>query len=718
MHTLKKCLLSILFILIPCVVISGEESSSQITDDDETIRMEKLTVTVRKTEEDLQKIPVSASVVSDILLDDAKIDDTKELIDFIPNVYLKKTTSENVITMRGITSYESSVYSPTAVYIDDLMIPLHYGHLFDLMDIERVEVLRGPQGSLYGGNSLAGVINVVTRMPDNERRFKIFGDLAGFTGGEGSFPEYSMGFNASGPVVSNKLYLGIAGSWSKGDGFMKNLYSGNEKAGKKDRKNIRGTMRLTPSANLDITLAADVLDNDDNIGVYRFEGGPYRTDPYTVDHDTEEFQKESGYGLNFRLAYTGDNLKFLSVTGYRKYNNDNLQDYDDTSDPYNNWGAYYSEYDDKYLSQEFRLSSVDDDSPFKWLVGAHGFREDTDIAQTDEVVYQDSRTAIESSGYSLFGEGTYTLIGRLHLTAGFRYDARDTEGEKHDYGIDVTHEMDSSEVMPKFSLGYDFTDQTYYYATVSKGFLAGGYNYGDASDISSFAYDPEYAWNYEAGLKTNWMDRRLMLNVAVFYIDMTDKQVTEMDYGEGYFIAKHRVNTPPLGAGNFITKIDNAAKAHSKGIEVELQARPAKGWDIFAGLGYTDAEYDNWVATEYNSDYTDLISNDYSGKSVPGAPEYTGHLGIQYRHVSGIFARVDLDAIGSIYADQKNIIEDDAYALVNLQLGYETENYDLIFYGKNLFDTEYHAVAYDWDGVKLVQDGEPAIFGVRVTTRF
>lgn len=704
MNISKKILLFlILFFVSSGAGICGAESPSDAGPrDEESLRMEKLTVTARKTEEDVQKIPVSASVVSDTLLEDAKIDDTKELIDFIPNVYLKKSTSENVITMRGITSFESSIYSPTAIYIDDLLVPLHYGHLLDLYDVERVEVLRGPQGSLYGGNSLAGVVNVITRMPDNENRFKIYGDLGWFTGGENNSPEYTMGFNASGPVVSDRWYIGIAGNWEKGDGFMTNLYSDNDRAGKVDRKSIRGTLRFTPMSKLEITFTIDALENDDGIGVYRFDDGPYKTDPYVIDHDTEEYQKESGYGQTMRLSYTAENMKILSVTGYRDYSNENLQDYDDTADALNNWGAYYSEYDDSYLSQEFRLSSVESDSLFNWLIGAHGFIEETEVTQIDEVVYQDNSTSMETSGYAVFGEGTYTFLRRLHLTAGFRYDARSTDGDKHDIGIDITHEMSTSEVMPKFSLGYDITGQVYGYATVSQGFLAGGYNYGMATDVDTFAYDPEYAWNYEAGLKTNWMDNSLQANLAVFYIKMTDKQVTEMDYGEGYFI----------------TRIDNAAKAHSKGIEVEIQARPAKGWDIFTGLGYTDAEYDDWIATEYNSDYTDLTRNDYSGMTVPGVPAYTGHLGVQYRSAGGIFARVDLDAVGALYADQTNAMEEDAYTLVNAQLGYETDRYDFILYGNNVFDTLYHTVAYDWDGVKLVQDGNPAVFGARVTMRF
>lgn len=703
MYTLKRGLVVLLiFFFLPGTGVIRGETSAKGVHDEKSLKLETLTVTARKTEEDVQKIPVSAGIASGMLLEDANIDDIKELIDFIPNVYLKKSTSENVITMRGITSFESSIYSPTAVYVDDLMVPLHYGHLLDLYDIERVEVLRGPQGTLYGGNSLAGVVNVITRMPDNESRFKIYGDLGRYSETESSLPESSVGFNAAGPVVPDKLYLGIAGNWKNGDGFMTNLYSGNDRAGKVDRKNIRGMVRFTPVQELDIALIMDILDNNDGIGVYRFDGGPYRTDPFFISHDTEEFQKESGYGQNLRVSYETENIKFLSVTGHRDYSNENLQDYDVTADAFNNWGAYYSEYDDSYLSQEFRLSSAKEDSPFAWLIGAHGFMEDTEVRQYNETVYQKSRTNIQSSGYAVFGEGTYTVCNRMHLTAGFRYDARDTEGGKHDTGIDITHEMNNSEVMPKLSMGYDFTSQAYGYATVSKGFLAGGYNYANAVDRDTFTYDPEYAWNYEAGLKTSWLDRRLMINLAVFYIDMTDKQATEIDYGDGYFI----------------TRIDNAAEAHSKGIEIELQAKPAGGWDIFAGIGYTDAEYDDWIATEYNTDYTDLTRNDYSGKHVPGVPEYTGHLGVQYRSPGGIFARMDLDLVGSLYAGPKNVLKEDSYSLVNLQLGYETEKFDLVLYGKNVFDTLYHTVTYDWDGVKLVQDGNPAIFGVRATVRF
>lgn len=693
------------YILLSAVLVAGDISAclaeTPVPDSQaaESFVLDSVKVSARKTEEDVQKIPVSATVLSGTLIEEAGIDNTMELTRFAPNVYMKKSTSENVISMRGVTSFESSIYSPTAVYVDDLMVPLHYSHWIDLIDIERVEVLRGPQGSLYGGNSLAGVINVITRQPDNQTRMKLYGDLGFYTSVDGTPAQYDVGASVSGPLVRDKLYLGASGLWKKGNGFGNNLNYDDDKAAKIDHKNARATLRWTPTSQFDISFTADVLDYDDGIAVYRFDSGPYRTDPYEVRHDNKDYQKESGNSQNLRMSYAGESLRFLSVSGRRDYSNDNLQDYDSTADPQNNWGGSYSNYDDTYYSQEFRLSSNNDKSPFKWLLGAYGFKEDTDIKVDNEVIAQHALTNVDTKGYAVFGQGIYTLFERLHLTAGLRYDVRRAEGKKRDTGVNISDDISNNELLPKFSVGYDISDTVYSYATVSKGFLAGGFNYGTALDKSTFTYDPEYTWNYEVGLKTEWLNRRLQVNLAVFYIQMTDKQVTEMQYG----------------SGGFTTKVDNAAKAHSKGVELELRARPALGWDIIAGFGYTDAKIDDWIATEWKSDYSGLTRNDYSGKKVPGVPEFTGNLGVQYQHVSGFFARTDLSCVGPIYADQKNRIKEDAYALVNLRLGYKADHYEVVLWGKNIFDTKYHTVFYDWDGAKLVQDGDPALFGIRLT---
>jgi iron complex outermembrane receptor protein len=263
-------------------------------------KLESYRVTARKTEEDVQKVPISATVVTGTLLEDAEISDTGELTRFTPNVYFKKSTSENVISMRGITSFDTSVFSPTAVYVDDVMLPLHYAHLVDLTDIERVEVLRGPQGTLYGGNSLAGVINIVTRQPDDEKRLKLSTGMGAYTGASGTPVQYSVGVNAAGPIAGDRWYLGGSGSWEKGDGYITNLARDDDAAGAVDRKSGRVILRFVPTPRLDFSLTGDLFENDDRISVYRFDSGPFRTDPYTVRHDTDDYQLETGHSQNLR----------------------------------------------------------------------------------------------------------------------------------------------------------------------------------------------------------------------------------------------------------------------------------------------------------------------------------------------------------------------------------------------------------------------------------
>lgn len=698
MRALAKSLLPLAVWAALGVGVCQAETASQAS----ASQLDNVTVTARKVEEDVQKIPISASVFSGALIDDAGLRDMRDLTRLAPNVYLKKSTSENIITMRGVTSFETSIYGPTALYVDDLMLPLHYAHNIDLVDIERVEVLRGPQGSLYGGNSLAGVINVITRQPGNEARASLSADFGAYPSAGDHNPGYKLGGGVSGPIVEDRWYLGLSGQIDQNDGYTTNLFNNDQRAGAIDRKTARATLRWTPTSQWDISFIGDILKNDDNIGVYRFDQGPYRTPAYHSWLDTDNYNNEQGDGQALRISHQGQAVKILSVTGRRGYRNDTLQDYDCTADPQNDWGRTLAAYKDTMFSQELRFSSVNaGGSPLSWLAGAYGMIEDTDIDQQNPTIAQSALTSIDTNGYALFGEATYTLWDRLRLTGGLRWDGRDSKGHKRDTGVDVSDQMDGSELLPKLSLGYDITADAFGYVTVSRGYLAGGYNYALAVDKESFSYDPEYTWNYELGLKTSWLDRKLTANLALFYIQMADKQVYNM-----------------VGVSSPITKVDNAAQAHSMGVELEMAAQPLQGLEITLGFGLTKAEVDDWTATERNSDNTELVRVSYDGKTIPNSPEYNGHLAVQYRHATGLFARADLAAVGEVYADAANSILDDPYALLDLRLGYETKRYDVYVWGRNVLDAEYHAIAYNWDGYKMVQDGEPAMFGVTLTLRY
>lgn len=496
----------------------------------------------------------------------------------------------------------------------------------------------------------------------------------------------------------------------KTPGFTANTENGDDEAGKMERYNGRFSLGYTPSDALEISLVADAMKNRDNIAVYRFETGPYTTDPYTVTHEETDWSDEDGNGQALKVKYLAGGLEFLSVTGRRDYMNKNQQDYDCTADPMNNWGEVVADYDDTIWTQEFRLSSTGS-GPFKWLAGLYAFTEDTKIKRTNATAMSDNTTAIDNKEYALFGNGTYTLFDRLHFSAGLRYDAQFQEGrarqQYYDWAMgamgtrDLARDQDFKEFLPRVSFGVDVTPDVYVYALVSKGFLAGGYNYALAVDNDSFTYDPEYVWNHEAGIKTSWLDGRLSSTLSLFYLKIEDKQVYEQVTGS-----------------NPGTKIHNAAKAHTQGIELEISARPARGLELNAGLGLIRGEYDDWTATERNSTYTGYITTDYSGKDLPNVPEYTFSLGARYRFLNGIYLGADINGVGSFYGDHANTVKEDAYTLVNLKLGYETEKFDIYVWGKNVFDTRYHTIKYEWDGMELVQDGDPLCVGLSLAWRF
>lgn len=405
---------------------------------------------------------------------------TLDLTRFSPNVYMKKSTSENIVLIRGVSSFESSIYSPTGFYVDDVNFPLHYMHNVDLVDIERIEVLKGPQGSLYGRNSESGVINILTRQPDNTFRGRLNGDISGY----GDFSDVRGGFSVSGPAIENMVFWGLSYQTETSDGYIKNLFNDDEKANRKKHRIGRGVLRWTPTERVDMSLIADWMDNDDQIGFYRFTTGPYKTERHQISHDSDEYSKEDGNGQAFRVKYRGALYDLLSVTGRRNYKNDNVQDFDCFSDPANNWGSTHSIYENRHVSQELRLSSAEKNSALTWLIGLYGFEEKTDIQQDNETASNFRKTDIEINGHAVFAQSTYRFFERFDLTAGIRYDYQKQLGKRHqDYldsstwmpsSADYEKELISDEVLPKLSLGCDCAENVYVYALISKGYLSGG----------------------------------------------------------------------------------------------------------------------------------------------------------------------------------------------------------------------------------------------------
>lgn len=665
------------------------------------ITLEPVRVTAQKREEYVQDIPSSIDVVSSETIEKAGIDNMEELYLYTPNVYRSGSYVEHSFVIRGITTFMGSITPNAPLYVDDVPLPLHYAHNLDLMDVERVEVLKGPQGTLYGMNSESGVFNVVTRKPDNTPRYKVFGEY-------GTANTSRLGGYASFPIVEDTWYARIAVQQNKTDGHITNIYDDDEKADSKTHQNLRGTLRWTPDNAWDVSLSGDYLKTDDNIMNLRAtEGALAKAGYLESDNDHELWSKEEGYGLNLTAKRQGNGFDLLSVSGVRGYRNHYTQDQDVSSSAIYYYGESDCKYDSKILSQELRITSPEQAKRFTWLMGLYGYHEDLDILITDYTL-KTSPTPVETkdsdikkTGAALFGEGTYAFFDSMRLTVGLRaaYDILD--GKYHTKsGVNLSDKVTSFELLPKVALAYDLTDNAMAYASITRGFLTGGFNYFSAVNKNTYTYDPEYTWNYEVGLKSAWLDNRMTVNLSGFYIPIKDKQVVSWD---------------PVSMSS---EILNASEAYTFGAELEVMARPAQGWQVFGGFGATKAKLGNCILPEAAGG-----SYDYTGKRLPDVPSYTYNLGTQYNHTSGYFGRVDLLGVGDFTGDLKNVSKENGYRLVNLKIGKEWLHGSVYAWCDNIFAERYHKSVFAWDMTgsgndRQAIDGAPRTFGIGGSVTF
>jgi len=658
-------------------------------------KLEAITVTAEKREENIQKVPISMDAFSGIQLEDAGINDLAELTKYSPNLFSTPSLDNKTVVIRGVSTINAALSPPAGLFVDDISYPLNRMQNPELLDIERIEVLRGPQGTLYGKNTESGAINIVTRQPGNRLTGKVFGEYGFFDTSRENTASYKTGGNISGPIQKDKLFMGLAFQAENSDGYMVNLHNGNEKAGEIDRKSGRISLRWTPVEKWDIALVTNLYDKNDGMGYLRYENGKGESDRYEIDWNGGNVWKEESNGQVIRAKYSGETFDVLSITGRSDHKTTLINDADFGPFDFQNQDFLF---DNTTWTQEIRLSSVDN-TKLKWVCGLFGSKDETN-ANSETPAYRWLRnTEIKSDSIATFGQGTYTFFDRLHLTAGLRYEHQESEGRQENNFTEVPRYSSSTsndEFLPKGSVSFDVNEEVMTYFTVSKGFLSGGYNFHMANNAEDLAFDPEHVINYEAGLKTAFFDNRLIVNAAIFHLDIKDKQVVEW----------------PAGQSPTTRQVTNAADASSEGLELEIKARPMRGLDLFAGVGYTKSKFDHWIA-----DLSTGSTYDYKDKYLPNVPRYTYNAGVQYRNQWGIFMRADVLGTGKLYTDSENTQKVNGYETVNVKLGFEKESYDLSLWCKNIIDEEYVVSRVNYFG-SLVQDGAPRSFGVTLTYRF
>jgi iron complex outermembrane receptor protein len=684
---------------------SAASEESDQTGDAEAVgyELDTVTVTAEKREEDVQKVPGSVTALTEGQVQDAGMEKTEDIAGYTPNLQITDFGCVGYYTMRGLSN--TTLGDPSVgVYVDGVPYSDTFTYNTSLNEVERIEVLRGPQGTLYGKNAQAGVINIITKKPTDN----IWQGRTALGFGNYDRSNFLVSFN--GPVQKDHLYLSVAADWLKRDGFMNNTYLGTN-PDQKEKYNGRASLRWLPADDWDIILSTAAAKSDNGcIAIVPVTQEEPSFD-VAINDDGEVKSTSNNWALN--LTHKTPRYILTSITTTRNWEMDPYwMDFDLMS-----LDCFYSfsRIDIDQISQELRLQSPESTGKWQWLAGLYYENKQTDVNEGTE--YGDDAALLGSdyNGYegaidrqvsrlddsstALFGQVSYALSEKAKVTLGnrFQQDRREIEHTHRrelssgNRGLGTYSASDTfTNVLPKVSWDYQLDLNRTTYVSIGKGYKSGGFSRA-ADQAEDAKFDPEESWNYEIGLKSAWLQNRLTANLAIFRIKTDDYQVT------------HSNTTTSV-------TVLNAAQATTDGIELEINARPLRGLDLTGSVGYLRAEFDEFIIDPEKGP-------DYAGNKINGVPEYTCSLAAQYRAKKGLFTRAEWRVVGPMYWDEANENKQDAYHLVNLKIGYETGSYEIYLYEKNVFDEKYYTGTIGM-GSLYGKLGDPRTYGCVFAKRF
>jgi iron complex outermembrane receptor protein len=670
-------------------------------------------VTARKWNEPLQSVPGSVSVQTADAIEKAGVRDLRDAARYVPNLTLGDFSVRRLTFpfIRGIGSGRNTAAITT--YIDGVPQLSYATANQQLLDIDRIEFLRGSQGSLYGRNTLGGAISILPRLPTPDT-------AASVTLSAGDYGYLDARITGQGPISDGGAAWSLSSGYSMRDGYTKNDLTGNTLD---DRSAFFGRVQALWPCNDDWSVRFSVSGETDRDGDYTLSDlASLRARPYHVTHDYEGYSDRDILQPALTVTYSGESMNMVSVTAYQWWQSHDRTDLDTTPadlmirDAEERQGAWIEEI--RFTSPDNAPVRLGDHVDMRWLLGAFGFsssyrqRAFTDyrpgIMQVPAfgipVPYEQHDDAdLDDSGASLFGQATFTLNKLVELGLGLRHDYEHRSAELDSYSNPMLMppsaadtSRDFNETSPRGTLAFHIYTDMLLYAEASKGYKAGGFN--AQAPEGKTAFDDETSWTYEAGLKTAWLRNRIIANVALFETDWDDLQM----------------DVPASTPGLFY--IDNAGKATTRGAELELTVRPLAGLDLFGSIGV--------LSSEFRSGSTSA-GIDVSGNELPFAPRTTWRAGAEYSHTLGTHLRgsVRVEGVGtsSYYYDAFNSISQDTYTLVNTRIGLGSGTWRLEAWVNNVFDEEYVPIAFPYQLASSGYVGEigaPRTTGVSISKTF
>ncbi|NHO68377.1 TonB-dependent receptor [Aestuariicella hydrocarbonica] len=712
-------------------------------------QIEEVVVTAQQREQSLQDVPISISAFNGEAIDKNMFKDVSGYVTKTPNASFTSSGSRSrrEISIRGVTNFvgqNTALRTSTfGFYVDGFNMA---GSSINppVMDIQQIEILRGPQATYFGRNALGGGISVTSNQPEFELGGSFSADLARFNS-----TDLTGMLNV--PIIDDVLAARFNVKTQSSDGNIENI---NEIGGGNDSDYdyAKATILFTPTDDLSVTVTGSYAEEEVGMregvpsGVFStFAGatlfsdfpdtdgdGLANPDPDGVgffpnNTDKVNFNSPQSVGTDFeylvaRVDYDMESTMFTSITGYVESDFYLEGDIDGGSVDYLN---EYRSIPRRSFSQELRLQSVSGQT-FDWNVGViygkdsgkylsetligaaelFGLAEDTTISKND--------SEQTSKSWALFGQVDYYLTDALTLSVGGRYSEETiTSSIKRANGAFIqTLESEDTfyDFSPRVAINYIVSEDVSVYATASKGFKSGGVQVSPLPGTES--YEPEVLWNYEAGVKAELMENRLRVNAAAFYMDWKDLQTSFQQSGVD-------------SDGNFtlFTGIDNAERAISKGVEMTATFLPNDSLQIDLGVGYLDAKYDKFVA------YIDGANRVLDGETVPNSPKITASLDIEYgfelsENWSG-YVRTEWQYRDSIQSSTSSLIQSGypwevpSYDVLNLRAGFENNNLSIVAYVENALDDDHFVSSYQ----KAFMGGmyvEPSYmnYGVKATYSF
>ena len=682
------------------------ESVLQNTTNNNTVELDKITITSQRVERNAQNIPSNISVIDAKQIENLGAETVSDVVKTLPNVSLQDIPGDySYFQIRGLP--RNGEQSNVPVYVDGVPYTSLYGLNLSLLDVDQMEFIRGPQGNLFGANARDGLLAITTKLPseETEGRVQLSAGNQGYR---------KLQFVGSSPVIANDLYGNLSFEKRQRDGFVDNTFL-NKPVDDLEDQTLRLGLFWEPSERFNARLSIDTGKRDGGVYNYvadtpKLEAGDDLETAFNDDHILDQDFQGGSLSMNWQVT---PDWELSSVTGVRKVDTFGRFDADLSTLPY---GYYDTFLDEKDVFQEIRLSSTPGSRAVDWLFGLSYFNSQDDNRNSYPLFMSETLGEIERDTYTAFSNAVWQFTPKWTLETGLRYTSENLDmysrfdNPSMPMPSAVTDGKISNnfrEWLPKAAISYNPSNNQTIYLSYGKGMLSGGGTWmqedTDATGVrkgNGIIYDPEISTNLELGYKAYLPESRSSVNLALYQMDIEDYQHAYPD-------------------SLFLTRISSVDRVRSQGAEASFTTWVMDNLQAMVSFGYNDAKVDDIDGVTGATTLTSI----QEGDRVPNAPKYNAS--IQLSHEMPLAGQWNMrnnlavNYFGETAFDFGSQLKQEKYGLLNLNTSFDyADNLSIRLWAKNITDERYQIYRVNLGGVDIASYGTPRTFGIDVISRF